>query len=269
MKFLTLLISCVLLFNACQSAQNIGLNKWANTPIKVDGQLDDWQKPLQKPIRYTEIECEVANDSNTLYICTRISDQLLQKRIMTLGMTIWIDTLVKNREKLGINYPIALNEAQIQSLTFAAQQNTTLGKNPLQEAYAKICQEFELVGFVEERVRVSNLASRDMKVATSFDELGAMVCELKIPLHQLWDNPTLLNKKFSVGIKINPPPPNIDDEPGLFDDPNRNRITGGNQNTLGTNMPGQSPNARRPMTRINSSNDIGIWIKTTLIPKKP
>ena len=257
MKYLLILsiLGCSLI--ACNSNKNILSNQWPKTTVKVDGILSEWQLPLQRPAKYL-----AANDNENLYIAARITNKQLQQRIMGLGMTVWIDTLMKNRERIGIAYPLAVTNEQLESIAYEAQKDGKLDPRALDDGYAKICQEFELVGFVEERVRVSNLASRDMKVAMTFDEVGAMVCEIKLPLSQLWQSSLQYNEKLSLGFKINSPEKDVAEEPGLFDDPNQNSITSSRQNSMG--LPGQQP--MQPQQRLTGSTNenLGVWLRTTL-----
>lgn len=256
-------------FSACNTNKEIAQNRAVPTTIQIDGQATEWKKPLDKPVSHTNIECAIANDTKNLYVCVRIPDKAVQQRIMALGMTVWIDTLMKNRQKVGVGYPLALTEADIQQIAAQAKDGDQLDPRAMDNAYAKTLNEFELIGLAEETVRVSNLASLDMKVATAFDHVGAMVCELKIPLYHLWAQQIEFNENFSIGIKVNPPPKDAANEPGLFDDPNQNGITGSNQNPMmgGNGLPGQRQNNTRQQMRTNTES-IGIWYRTTLVSPK-
>jgi hypothetical protein len=261
----------LLAISACNTNKEVALNRTVPKEINIDGQTTEWQQPLDKPVAHMDIQCAIANDENTLYVCARIADKAVQRRIMSLGMTIWIDTLMKNREKVGVGYPIALSEADMQRIAVEAQDGDQLDPRALDNAYAKTLDEFELIGLAEETVRVSNLASLDMKVATAFDHVGAMVCELKIPLYHLWKQKIDFNENFSVGIKVNPPPKDAAEEPGLFDDPSQNGITrSSQQNPMmgGNGLPGQQPNQSRQRMRMTSEST-GVWYRTTLVNPIP
>ncbi len=249
---------------ACSSGKEMLRNRTAKN-MQIDGDLKEWEMPLERPVSYLDMQCAVANDETTLYITARIADKGIQRRMMTLGMTIWLDTLAKNKHKIGIGYPLALDDEQIEKITIAAQKNNQLDPRALDRAYAELCNEFELVGFVEERIRVSNLASRDMKVATAFDDVGAMICEIKIPLDQLWKQKIDYTQVLSVGLQINEPDKNAADDPGLFDDPNNNSITRSNQqaNPMNSGLGGQQQNQRQPTRTV--SNTISVWLRTTLV----
>lgn len=255
---------------ACNSSKNIPLGKWygKDSTIVVDGVLGDWNQQLLQPSNFTNIQYAVGNDAENLFVCVRIPDQGIQSRIMGLGMAVYIDTLAKKRDKIGIGFPLALSPEQVETISFQAQNGgPKIDERELNKAYSAICQEFELIGFVEEddkeKIRVSNLASKDLKTAVNFDPIGAMVCEFKIPFSQLFKRKITYTEIISITIKVNTPEANADDDPGLFNDPTNNQITGSNQmpNPLSAQ---QQPIANRQPSRSSSNNMIGISVKTTL-----
>lgn len=263
------LLSCL---SSCNSSKNIIQNKWYNSDstIVIDGILDDWEMPLERPVNFTDIQYKAGNDADNLYLCVRIPDKEIQRRIMGLGMSVFIDTLAKRRDKVGIGFPLALTQSQIEKISFQAQKDGTgLDDRALDEAYAEICQEFELLGFVEEdldeKIRVSNLASKDLKTAVGFDHVSAMICEFKIPLNILFSHNAKYNEILSIGIRVNSPGSNADNDPGLFDDTGSNQITGSNQqsNPMSGSMAGQQSGFRQP-SRSSNGNITGVWMKIQL-----
>ena len=135
------------------------------------------------------------------------------------------------------------------------------------KAYAQAFQEFDLIGFVEEPVRASNLSSKDLKVAMGFDNLRAMVIELKIPIQQILKRAPRLGDTWSLGIEINTPKRSIDDDDaggsGLFNDTNQNSITQTNP------LLGANPNNTRPQFSAPTRNPSmpSIWAKMQLSVK--
>ncbi|MCH2023225.1 MAG: hypothetical protein MK207_12170 [Saprospiraceae bacterium] len=259
-------------FLSCNSSKNIIQNKYYNpdSTIVVDGVLDDWEMPLERPVTFTDIQYKTANDASNLYICVRIPDKEIQRRIMGLGMSVFIDTLAKRRDKVGVGYPLALTQNQIEKISFEAQKDGIgLDDRALDKAYAKISQEFELIGFIEEdideKIRVSNLASKDLKTAIGFDHVSAMICEFKIPLNMLFNHIINYSEILSIGIRVNPPEANADNDSGLFDDVGNNPITGSNQqsNPMMGGIGGQQPGYKQP-SRSSNGNITGVWMKVQL-----
>ncbi|WMX14494.1 MULTISPECIES: hypothetical protein [unclassified Aureispira] len=257
--------------SSCNSSKNVVKTKWysVDSTIVVDGKIDEWERPLIESNAYTGVQYSTGNDAQNFYLCIRINDKTIQRRIMGLGMSVYLDTLAKRKEKIGIGYPLALTQEQLETISFqAAKGNFKVDDRALDEAYATVCQEFELIGFVEEdpeeRIRVSNLASKELKTAIGFDHVGAMLCEFKIPLNQLYSGKMQYNEILSIGIKVNQPAPDAADDPGLFGDPSSNSITGNNQlqNPL---LQGANPGGGMQQPRRSSNSNIaGIWAKVQL-----
>lgn len=261
--------------SSCNSSKQVISTKWysSDSTIVVDGNLDEWERPLKESNEYTGVQYNTGNDAKNFYFCIRINDKTIQRRIMGLGLSVYLDTLGKRKEKIGIGYPLALTQKQIETISFQASKGSfKIDDRALDEAYANICQEFELIGFVEEdpeeRIQVSNLASKELKTAMGFDHIGAMLCEFKIPLDQLFSGRVQYNEIISIGIKVNQPAPDAADDPGLFDDASNNSITGNNQvqNPL---LQGANPGGGMQQPRRSSNSNIaGIWTKVQLSQPK-
>lgn len=268
---ITILCAAVIIgISACSSTKSVTSTRWypADSTVIVDGNLDEWERPLTESKEYMGVQYAAGNDAKNFYFCIRINDKTIQRRIMGLGLSVYLDTLGKRKEKIGIGYPLALTQQQIETISFQAAKNgLKIDDRALDKAYAAICQEFELIGFVEEdpeeRIQVSNLASKELKTAMGFDHVGAMLCEFKIPLEQLFSGTLRYNEIMSIGIKVNQPPADAADDPGLFDDPN-NSITGNNQLQNPLLQGGNPGGGLQAPRRSSNSNIAGIWTKVQL-----
>lgn len=255
----------------CQASQEAVEVPQTKT-LTIDGQLDDWTTPFIKVPNQESFSYNVATDKNNLYLALRLSDKGLQRRLMNLGMTIFIDTTAKRRENIGLGYPLALTSTELEKVAFAATKNgISVDERALMGAYADIAQEFELLGFVEEdpreRIRVSNLASRDIKTALGQDQLNALLIEYKIPFRQFYQRPLTQITTWSIGIQINNPEADAGDDPGLFDDPSSNPITRSAQagNPMLPNNNALNPRRTQPIRR-GPMNALKVWTRLELSP---
>jgi hypothetical protein len=255
----------VLLFlAACKSTTIVSQSQWPTEAPIIDGILLEWQIPLEQPSAQVGIRYRMSNDAQYIYIAIHIPDEYTRSLMLTNGATIWLDTTAKRKEKIGIGYPIPLSSSQMAEVEKEAKGDPQL----FLKAYANAFQEFDLIGFVEEPVRASNLSSKDLKVAMGFDNLRAMILELKIPIQQILRRAPRLGDTWSFGIEVNTPKRSIDDDnntdDGLFNDRNQNAITqtnpllGANQNN--NNRPQFSAPTRNPSMP-------SIWTKIQLSVK--
>lgn len=236
-----------------------------STAPNIDGDITDWGQTLSNLNSNDDFQCFVANDKENLYIGVRLPDANMQAMAMQMGMTLWIDTVGKQQHHRGIGFPVAPSEAQW--IEWANKTNND--RIAMQNMYAQNCQDFDLVGFVEEPLRVSNLTSRDMKVAAKFDPLRQLVFEVKVPIKTImqrnWQEGGAL---ISVHAKINEPKRTVDDDTGTFNDPNANTITQSNP-LLGNANPNMMNNPNmmggNSATRVppNTSTP-NVWLKVQL-----
>ncbi|MCP4439236.1 MAG: hypothetical protein GY810_09875 [Aureispira sp.] len=245
-------------------------SKWTQSAVKMDGKLTEWEKTLHQVSKQTNLLCAVANDKEYLYVAVRVPDKRIQAMVYQLGMTVWIDTMAKKRNTIGIGFPLPLTQTQMDHLGNALNKG---GQKGMENAYSELAQEFELIGFVEDRLKISNLASKSMKVGANFDELGVLTMEYKIPFKQIYKRIPNFDEELSIGVKVNTPEESADNDPGLFDDTNNNNpITSNNMNNpmLGGGMgrsqlPGrQGSGAGMPRQPSSSPNFPNIWLKAKL-----
>jgi hypothetical protein len=255
----------------CTSSKNIYKAEFQSTPVLIDGVLSEWEYPLIKPHAFTEMQFKASNDLENLYLCVRISDKEIQKRIMGLGLAVFIDSLGKRKEKIGLGFPLALDDQTYEMIAQKSVENNQLNFQKFNMEYAKACKEFELLGFVEEnpkeKIRISNLASKDIKCIAGFDDFGALNCEYKIPLNLIFNSKLMDQRILGIGFKVNPPPQNADEDSGLFND-RYDPITSSAQmnNPMSNPMNNmlQQPTPNRRASRSVNQNIIGIWHKIEL-----
>ncbi len=254
---------CWVLIQLCSCSSNqFILVHTCNEPIQVDGELNEYKQPLLQPDPFYSIQFSSSNDDHFFSYVVRIQDKSLQAQLMSLGMTCYIDSTGKRKEQFGIGFPIALTEKQLEAVAIQASKKSQGVIDPIEldKAYAAQCTEFDLIGFGEETFRMTNLSSRSIKTTLIFDELGAMVIEVRIPIDQIISNPNH-SGILSIGVKINEPEANADDDAGLFDNNQINPITqGGSMNQM------MSPNQRlnnRPAF-AGRSKMANLWSKVQL-----
>ena len=211
MTFCSLIL---ILISSCSSNQFI-LTHPCQQEIKVDGELDEYTLPLLKPDPFYAIQFSSANDAQFFSYVVRIQDKTLQAQLMTLGLTCYIDSTARRREQFGIGFPLPLTESQMQEIAIQASKQSQGVVDPilLDKAYAEQCEEFDLIGFGEETFRMTNLSSRSIKAKLFFDQLGAMIIEVRIPIDQIIHQASH-SGILSVGVKINEPEASADDDTG-------------------------------------------------------
>ena len=80
---------------SCSSTKNSTTKRlpgyWQNQPITVDGYNNDWPSPYPNYDEKAMIGYNVTNDKDNLYITMETGDLATQLKILTQGLTVWID----------------------------------------------------------------------------------------------------------------------------------------------------------------------------------
>lgn len=256
MTRLFFLISFSLIVFSCNRKSQSYISSWKSNPPVLDGMLDDWQLPLEQPSAQFAIKYRCSNDNEYLYLAIQAGDDMTKSLLLQQGAKIWIDTTGKRKEKFGISYPIPIKTQEIEALFSEAKGDEKL----FLRLYAESLQEFDVIGWADEPLRLSNLTSKDTKVSMGFDELKTLSIEIRIPLKLIYKRVPNFNETFSLGVEINKPKNSTDasSEDGLFNDQNQTGITQSNP------LLGPNPNQRQYTGPSKDLSMPNIWTKVKL-----
>lgn len=104
---LTLILLIVLSFVLIEAKTHKISSNITYDKIVIDGDLDEWFLD-DLNILDDETAAGVCNDSDYVYLTLMISDQELQRQIMSMGMTVWFEEKGKKKEKIGVKYPAGM-----------------------------------------------------------------------------------------------------------------------------------------------------------------
>jgi hypothetical protein len=264
LQFYFSLLAACLLFSSCQRNFYQYSNTWSKNAPTIDGALDEWQLPLEQPAAQIPIKYRCSNDEKYLYLAIQASDEYMKAMFLHQGLKIWIDSSGRRKEKNGIGYPIPLRTSETDEIASEAGSNT----QKFIELYAASMQEFDVYGLADESLRLSNLTSKEIKVALAFDQLRMLCMEIRIPIKSVLGTYEP-GKIFSLGIIVNNPTKTMDDEnhdSSLFNDRNQNQITQGNP-LMGPNnqmMNRQMNQMQGPSRQLSMPS---IWSKIKIADK--
>ena len=203
--------------------QNIALNAPIN--IKIDGKGTEWEDNFAANNKRTSLLYSIANDDKNLYLVIKSSGSANINKIMLGGITLNVNTDGKKKEKesMSVTYPVIKRAARGQAgvrgqggrggntgggaarqdgvqLTTAQRDSASLANYKTQLATVK---EIKVLGFksiTDSLISIYN--EYGVKTVATFDDKGAMIYELAIPL-SLLDLSTTNPKEFAYQIKIN------------------------------------------------------------------
>jgi len=206
-----------------------------NTPLtapnnlRIDGKANEWGDSFAADNKRTSLLYSLANDDKCLYLVIKAVGTANINKIMAGGITFNVNTEGKKKEKeaLGITYPLVKRAPRGQGGRQGMGQGgggqarggfgggAGQGRTPLSAAQrdsASLVQHKTQLASVKE-IKISGFKSipdslvsiyneYGLKAVASFDNTGAMIYELAVPLNLLElsiDKP----KEFAYQLKVN------------------------------------------------------------------
>ena len=199
------IISIFLLMNyGC--TKTIYPTAYQTTPVTVDGDLKDWNLPLQYYDEESRLNYSLSNDEQNLYICVRAVDQQSQLKMIHAGFNVWIDTTGKRNQTVGIRFP--LDEKLLPHHT---PEHREKGKMPdMNNLMSKMVLEqsqMQLLGFKNANNGVSPLHNESgISAAIKWDSSGVLAYEAVIPFKTFFKDKisfSNLSKTWTISFVLN------------------------------------------------------------------
>ena len=88
------------------SQGDVSKARWNSSPVTIDGNDNEWRKPLNFYDNATGIMYAIGNDKDNLYLCLTINDEMRMKKLMSAGWTIGLSSKEKKKKfKSEIKFP--------------------------------------------------------------------------------------------------------------------------------------------------------------------
>ena len=154
----------------------------------INAVLDEWPDTLisdKAGFKYF-----IMNDSTHLYVCLLLREKEIRRKVQNLGLTLWIDSNGKKKERFGINYPMKrdnIPNQQAQKQNYPDPEKMT-DQFRLNES---INEKMMLIGFSgKKEEEIAHPKFYDgIKIAVLNDGFAGLYYELSIELRLLTDNP--------------------------------------------------------------------------------
>ncbi len=225
-----LFITSLICFTICAYAQKMPdvqtTSLVAPANIRIDGKSTEWNDTYVAENKRTEVFYSVANDDKNFYLVLKSANSSSANKIMMGGITFTINTQGKKRDKdaIAITYPLVVRANRNQGGRNGGGQGRANGggqgggfQNRQQQSQeqrdsAALVMRKTALATVKE-IKISGIKSitdslisiyneYGLKAVASFDQKGAFVYELAIPLSLLELSPSD-NKEFVYQIKLN------------------------------------------------------------------
>ena len=217
------LIICVLagfIAKAQKTPDIQAANMAAPAAVRVDGKASEWGDAFAADNKRTGLQYTLSNDDKNLYLVVKATAMPAINKLMLGGITLTVNTEGKKKDKAGlqVTYPLVKRTprgaqgqggfgrgnsggagGQGNTLTAAQRDSMSLVQHKTALGTAKEIKVLGVSAIPDSLVSIYN--EYGLKAAASFDEKGAFIYELAVPL-------TLLdglekNKELAYQLKVN------------------------------------------------------------------
>jgi hypothetical protein len=161
---------------------------WQSQPLTIDGNDNDWVKPLPYVVHEENVNYSISNDNRNLYILLSTSNRQEQQKIIQGGMSVWVNTTgdKSNGNAVGIGYPLDERNDPDRKLMEEAQPQRYQDK----PATLEDKRTYSLYGFSKDSA-IRNFAYGDINsvgvlMRLDYNSKGDLIYEASIPLLALY-----------------------------------------------------------------------------------
>ncbi len=170
--------------------------------VQVDGKLNEWPEPLPGYSRETAMHFGVTNDNDFLYIAVACSDERMQRKLLAMGMQVYISESGKKETVTGIAFPLPavktyLPPAPDDDVATAAQKTKDFKSKQLADQ-----NQVRIFGFKKTADGTYTLHENNFTVAYSQGSNNFFNIEYAIPVKEIFSN-TVNSQSLQVGFKLN------------------------------------------------------------------
>jgi hypothetical protein len=176
MKYCILIISMLLSGGLNAQRKNLNLSRWhLNDKIESSDYL---------PVGKSGLYCLISNDNDNVYIDMKVEDRKIQNRILTEGLTIWINMDGREEKKMGIRFPLGSLNQPGRKKTEPDENSTPRTESV--ENLLSMANTIEILGFISEQQRRFPSENRDsFRGSVKLEEGGILYYKLIMPLAKL------------------------------------------------------------------------------------
>lgn len=180
-KIIAYVFLATFVISGCATVQLIN-SKLPEQNIEIDGLDNEWSGS------YTFIEDEkvvigAKNDDEYLYLVLKTMDRQIKQKVLSNGLTIWIDTEADEKKNFGIHYPIGMMDWNKSQLYDPADWGTPEEREKILKEKSKIMLKEMRIISPYGRSEFDLLMKNPFGVEIAFkDTTGIFIYEMKIPM---------------------------------------------------------------------------------------
>lgn len=204
-KLLIFMVYLLAGFTACNTVSNVS-SIYRDKPLMIDGKLDEWKQDVNYD-RSSKLHYSVTHDDENIYVGLMVKDDMVQRKILMFGMTLWIDTTGSKEKLKGVRYPIPSEERQeVQMRSESGRDLPERARRALPDNDRRVIKpallnKMTLLGFNDiEEETVSIAEQSGINVRMQKQDMIGLTYEAKIPFDMLYSGGSPKGKDLSLGI---------------------------------------------------------------------
>jgi len=196
MKPINRLIIMLLILNWGCAKTPVYKSTWQQPRLPQDGTNDDLKMHYDHE---AGMMYGMSNDSENLYVYLKVPNELVQKKIMLTGLTLWIDTVAKKEKQLGLMFPVKSKSGAGPGIRPPAGRSGNPGENnPPKEDNKKFNARFAsgIEGMLVLNYNgkgstgfLNNKNSEGINATIRYDNNDALCYEAEIALNRIFSDP--------------------------------------------------------------------------------
>lgn len=202
--FIVLVISILKL-----SAQSdVSQARWKSKEIVIDGNYNEWTKPLNFYDDKSGLVFAICNDLQNLYLCFTAKDEMKMRKMMNAGWKVVFNSKEKNKKfKAEIEFP-AVNMAGVgMGMGMRKGGNGNDNRSPISSpigVYRLNLNTLPISGFKSDKNEMKLNDKSGINIAVGADSLKHIVYEFAIPFRELYgDQPLTMGEEITMNVTVN------------------------------------------------------------------
>jgi hypothetical protein len=206
-KISLVLFGLIALFLNGQAQGDVSKARWSQKEIVIDGNDNEWTKPLNFYDDKTGLLFAISNDSRNVYFAFSCNDELKMYKMMTSGWSLELSSKEKNKKfSTTITFPAIKTIGSMKRVGSQFEKKSDV--NPLIKVYKQQLQSVLTKGFISNQAELKlnnqNQSAQQIDIAVGTDTLRALVYEIAIPLKELMaGNSVQLDELITLNVAVN------------------------------------------------------------------
>lgn len=203
---LILIISLLAGLTACHTVRNVS-SPYSDNSLVIDGRLEEWKQDATYD-KSSSLYYSVTHDEENVYVGLMVKDDMVQRKILMFGLTLWADTTGGKEQMKGIRYPIPSKEREeVESKNLGDEDLPKRAREAIPKENTRTVirpaqmDKMTLLGFndvEEETVSIAEKAGINVRIQRQ--KLIGLTYEAQIPIDMLYADGMLQDKDLSLGI---------------------------------------------------------------------